>query len=368
MSAAPRVLVCGAVLGQPMGGVRRHNAELLPRAARLLAKAGGELCVLAGREPIAFELPPEARVLASDVPAGPPVARAKAEERALARALDDARAGGRPFDLVHTAHLPVPRKLAAPYTLTLHDLRALHLRSAPFIRRLFAGPVVGGAVRGAARVIAVSETVRAELIERYALTAERVAVVPNGADHLPVLPRRPGADAPLLVVGHLEPRKNAELVLAAIATDPSLPRALFCGAAKGDAAERLDARAAEFGVTARVERRSDVDDAELARLYAACAAVVLPSRLEGFCIPALEAQRAGAPLAICDAPHSALAEVAGPSAPSFAPDDAEGCARAIRAALARTTEELGRDAARANAHPWDASAERLVATWRAAVN
>jgi hypothetical protein len=48
--SAPRVLVSGVVLGQPMGGVRRHNAELLPRVARLLAERGGSLAVLEGRE------------------------------------------------------------------------------------------------------------------------------------------------------------------------------------------------------------------------------------------------------------------------------------------------------------------------------
>ena len=39
VSGAPRVLVSGVVLDQPMGGVRRHNAELLPRAAELLSLA-----------------------------------------------------------------------------------------------------------------------------------------------------------------------------------------------------------------------------------------------------------------------------------------------------------------------------------------
>ena len=66
MKGAPRVLVSGVVLGQPMGGVRRHNAELLPRAAALLSEAGGELVVMEGREPVAFELPPEVRRLQSD--------------------------------------------------------------------------------------------------------------------------------------------------------------------------------------------------------------------------------------------------------------------------------------------------------------
>ena len=42
---AARVLIAGALLGQPPGGVRRHNNELLPRAARALQERGGRLAV-----------------------------------------------------------------------------------------------------------------------------------------------------------------------------------------------------------------------------------------------------------------------------------------------------------------------------------
>jgi len=45
-----RVLVAGAVLGQPLGGVRRHNQALLPRAHALLAAEGGGVGVLVGRD------------------------------------------------------------------------------------------------------------------------------------------------------------------------------------------------------------------------------------------------------------------------------------------------------------------------------
>ena len=58
MTRAPRVLVSGVVLGQPMGGVRRHNAELLPRAARLCAAEGGAVDVLEGRSRVELDLPP----------------------------------------------------------------------------------------------------------------------------------------------------------------------------------------------------------------------------------------------------------------------------------------------------------------------
>jgi glycosyltransferase involved in cell wall biosynthesis len=361
VTRAPRVLVSGVVLGQPPGGVRRHNAELLPRAARLLLAGGGALDLLEGRTPVALELGPEVRLLPSSVPAGPPAARARLEGAALRDALREAAAEGRPYDLVHTAHLPAPRRLGTPFTLTLHDLRALHLPSAPFVRRLLAGPLIGGAVRAAARVVAVSETVRAELLARFKLAPERVAVVPNAGDHLPLLPRAAAAGAPLLCLGHVERRKNLELLLRALALDPGLPDLLLAGAPKGGEELRLAALARELGVASRVRFLGAVADEELPALYASAACAVLPSRLEGFGIGVLEAQRARVPLAVADA--GALPEIAGAGVPRFGVDDPAGCARAIRAALARPAAELAADARAAERYRWDASARRLVEVW-----
>jgi alpha-1,3-rhamnosyl/mannosyltransferase len=267
------------------------------------------------------------------------------------------RAHGRPYDLVHTAHLPSPRRLGVPFTLTLHDLRALVLEHTAFSRRFFAQHVIGKAVREATAVIVVSATVRATLEQHF--RPRRLAVVPNAGDHLDYAERLGGGA--LLHVGHLEPRKNLALLLAALHADPGLPALELAGAAKGDEEERLRARAAELGVSARVRFLGPVDDAELPGLYARCAAVVIPSRLEGFGIGVLEAQLARAPLAIANA--GALPEVAGADVPNFLPDDAAGCAHALRAALATDPATLDAHAERARRFTWDASAERLVAAW-----
>jgi len=355
------VLVSGVVLGQPMGGVRRHNAELLPRVARLLADLGGTLAMLEGAEPVAFELPASVERIATTVPARPALVRSVQEGRALRHTVQDAAARGRPFDLIHTAHLPVPRRLPLPYTITIHDLRSLELAHTPFSRRLVARTVIGDAVRNARCVFTVSETVRAALRERWDLAPERVVVVPNAADHFEPAPRAPAPDAPLLHVGHLELRKNLELVVRALAEDRDLPRLVLAGAAKHGEDERLLALAGELGVTERLTIIGPFDDADLPRLYAEAACIVLPSRLEGFGIPVLEAQRARVPLAIARA--GALVEIAGEHTPSFDPDDAAACARAIRAALATSEAELDASAVRASRFNWGRSASVWADTW-----
>ncbi|MBK7875475.1 MAG: glycosyltransferase family 4 protein [Planctomycetes bacterium] len=367
--SAPRVLVAGAVLGQPMGGVRRHNAELLPRLARLLDERGGGLAVLEGKERIPFELPAPIERLSSRVPASPPFARGVHETGALRAALAEARARGTPFDLVHTAHLPVPRALGVPLTLTIHDLRAIHGDVSTLARRFVAAHALRDAARGAQAFFTVSESTRAAIVEHLGVPRELVHVVPNAADHFEPLPRvicaghptlgssgpdARGARDALLCLGHLEPRKNLALVLHALAHDRALPRVVFAGAAKSRHAEELDTLARSLGVRERVTFAGPFEDGDLARLYATCAAVVLPSQLEGFGIVALEAQRARAPLAIARIP--ALVEVAGADVPSFAPDDPVECARALRRTLLRDSNALDLDARNAARFTWDASA------------
>jgi glycosyltransferase involved in cell wall biosynthesis len=352
-AAAPRVLVLGAVLGQPMGGVRRHNAELLPRCARLLAERGGSLAVMEGREPAAFPLPAPIERIATEVPARPLLSRWRREGAAARRLLARARASHRPFDLVHTAHLPAPGRLEVPFTITIHDLRHGDARA----KRA----VLASALRRAARVITVSEAIRDEMIERFGLEPGGVTVVPNAADHLQPLPRAPARGAPLLHVGHLERRKNLELLLRALALDPGLPPLVFAGAAKGGEEERLRALAEELGVEARTKFLGAFGDEELPRLYAGAACAVLASTIEGFGIPALEAQVAGVPLAI--ARTAALVEVAGAETPVFDPRDPADCARAIRAALAAPRASLERARERAARFRWEDSARALVDAW-----
>ena len=362
--SAPRVLLSGVVLAQPMGGVRRHNAELLPRIAHLLAEGGGSLSImtgLTGREPLPFEVP-GAELLTSSVPASPALARSLSEGVALNACLVRAREAGRPFELVHTAHLPAPSELAAPWTLTLHDLKSLADPTAAPLRRVVGRDLLLRATSSAAAVIAVSESLRAEVIEQLDVEPARVHVVPNAADHFAPLPRAPGPDAPILQVGHIEPRKNAEVVVRALALDASLPDLVLAGSERGTEGQRLRALATELGVAQRVHMPGLCDDARLAELYASAACVVFPSLREGFGIPALEAQRAHCPLAIADLP--ALVEVAGSDTPRFDPRDPRACAAALNAARAQSVSDLEQAARRAQRFSWDDSARRWIDVWR----
>ena len=348
-----------------MGGVRRHNAELLPRLANLLGERGARLSILEGSETLGFSLPDEIERVRCEVPAGPPLARALAEGRAVRATLRVAREQGEPYSLFHTAHLPVPRRLEVPLTLTIHDLRRLDPSHAAGLKRATSRFALKRAVQTAERIFCVSESVRSELATQFVLPNERVHLVSNAADHLVPLARAVTPESGLLHIGHLEPRKNLELLLRAVAHDPSLPDVTLAGAAKGDEGQRLRRIASERGLESRIRFLGPVSEAELPSLLASAACVVIPSRIEGFGIGVLEAQRAGVPLATSNI--AALREVAGEATPHFSPESPGECAQAIRAALAADSTTL--EAARANAerYSWETSARAWFDAWEAII-
>ncbi|MEZ5979228.1 MAG: glycosyltransferase [Planctomycetota bacterium] len=343
----PRVLLLANVVAQERSGVGRWASQMLPRLANELAARSGRLVLAIGRD-TRIDVPPEAEVVEADLPAGPPLLRWHREGPSIARLLEAARAARRPFDWLHTGHLPFPRRVRRTDVRTswlVHDLRQLDRELVGAGRTLVAPSLYRAALRRADLVCTVSEHVAGELRERFRRDAEacRVAVVPNGSDHLPLFPRAPSTERPyVLGVGHLEQRKNVATVLRALALDPELPSLVWVG--RGPDRGALQDLAHELRVAERVLWIESVDDADLARLYASAGACVVPSLLEGFGITAVEALRAGTPLAYASA--GALPEVVGTCGRSFAPEDPRALAAALREALSERDSADGRERAR----------------------
>jgi glycosyltransferase involved in cell wall biosynthesis len=343
---APRVLVSGLVLDGAFSGALRHNRELLPRLSSRLARHGGRLAVLEPLAGIGMDLPGVERIPSRA--RGHPVWRRRLEE---APALQEAIDTHGPFDLVHVGHLPTPRGLSIPWSWTIHDLRRA---SNPVGRRW-----IRRAVRQAKRILTVGQPVADELMERFG--AERVHVIGNGGDHFEPLVRNPLPGGPLVVLGHLDARKNHDVVFRALALDPGLPQLHVFGGGGRERREGLAARALELGVASRVHLHGPLPEVDLPRLFSEAACVVLPSRLEGFGIGLLEAARARVPIAMSDLP--AHRWVLGDEVPTFGVDDADGCVAAIRAALAETPHALAKRANEAARWTWDRAADQWFKAW-----
>ena len=195
------------------------------------------------------------------------------------------------LDLFHAPHYVVPF-LSVPFVVTIHDL--IHLQHRNPMARMYARAMIGRAVRRSRRVLTVSEAVRAQIGKTFG-HEEKVAVTPNGVDPVftPDGPRAEGRY--FLFVGNDKPHKNVDQLVKAFEKVSQAQLILA-----GGTFERFRDRAMVTGF---------VSSEELAALYRGAIALVLPSLVEGFGLPALEAMACGAPVITSNAP--ALIEITG---------------------------------------------------------
>lgn len=351
------VTVAGWLLGPPSGANRRLMALLAHLGPRL---APGERITVLHRPDFA---PPPLRGIAWQpiaIPAGPTWQRARAERRLL---------GDRLRALGATVHdhgfLPLPR-LPVPVCLLVHDVRAADGASAR--PRWLARAVLRRSCTRAAAIV-VPSAFTAQRIATLVPHAPPIAIVANGVDLPAAAPATPTVRAVpergfVLHVGHLETRKNLAVLLAALARLPAERRPeLWLAGRDAGALAGLRRTATGLGIADRVHALGVVDDQELARLYAAARAVVVPSRYEGFGLPVLEAFAHGTP--VLASACAALPEVAGDAATMLPPADPVAWATALAGlADAVAIGDSGKRRERAEVFAWDRAAATLIAVYR----
>jgi glycosyltransferase involved in cell wall biosynthesis len=234
------------------------------------------------------------------------------------------------------------------------------------------------AARWADRIVTVSETSRRELRDWFRLGDDKLRVVSEGPD--PIF--RPEAESPesdrvlrkygirpdaryLLYVGGLSPHKNLPRLIDAFARidDPSLELVLV-----GDMNDVfhthvpvLRAAIARGGLEDRVTLPGFVPDEELVHLYSRAYALVQPSLMEGFGLPAVEAMACGIPVVSSRA--GSLPEVVGKAGLFFDPKDVESITSAIGEIISDRPrrEQLARQAlGRSALFSWDRAARALL--------
>jgi glycosyltransferase involved in cell wall biosynthesis len=269
--------------------------------------------------------------------------------------------------LVHeTYYAPRPSYLArVPRVLTVYDMiHERHPENYPPLDRI--ATFKKAAILRADHIFCISENTRRDLQEIYRLPDNRISVthlghaLPTG-DAAAGLAANGGAPF-LLYVGERRGYKNFSGLLAAYASSAWL-RENFCIVCFGGGAFSQVERElmSSLGIAAQQLRQQSGSDSDLANLYCAAAALVYPSRYEGFGIPPLEAMSLDCPVVCSRA--SSIPEVVGDAGEYFDPDDPAS----IRAAIENLLQSTGRQAmlraagrARGRDFSWDRCARETL--------
>jgi glycosyltransferase involved in cell wall biosynthesis len=321
--------------------------------------------------------PPNAGVHELPVKAAAKPVRAAAELTLLPAAA--ARAG---VDLLHSLGTTSPPVTRGASVVTVLDLIYEHYPDTfPAAARLGLKALVGPGARAATRVIAISEAVKRDVVERLRVPADRVDVVYLGFGMR--REAQPTAEATLrerfglgggravLCVSAALVHKNLDRLIDAfsqLGAGFEDCRLVLAGHAGREQA-RLADLAASRGVGDRVVLTGWIDAADLEGLYGLAACCAYPSLHEGFGLPVLEAMVRGVPLACSNA--TALPEVAGDAAELFDPLDTSAIASALQRLLvdeehAARLAERGRQ--RAATFTWERCARDTLAAYERALS
>jgi len=289
-----------------------------------------------------------------------------------------------PEDVVHFPYSLLGRGLPCARVVTIHDLMWLEhpdlVDFRPLMSRVRAGFYRAGmrkALRSATRLIAVSQATADRILAVSPSSSRRVRVIHNAASPAFVAPtdlaaslRRAaeliGSDAPYyLVVGKNEPYKGHQLVLQAFAREARAGELLVL-VQRTRSGAGLSRLAQELGIADRLRWLPTLSESELVTVVQAARALLQPSLVEGFGIPALEAMAAGCPVIASDTP--ALVEVLGGAGLHAQVGDVAGLAAAMnRLRSGSLREELrARGFERARDFSWDAAAEQTLEVYREA--
>lgn len=236
--------------------------------------------------------------------------------------------------ILHIPHYAAPIRWLSKSVVMVHDL--IHLQSDEFSAphlRLYAWFVLKTVAKRAKAIITVSNYTKDCLIERFPEAADRVTVIHNGIDHNVFFPAggreiadfKKKFDLPdsfFLCVGIGKRHKNVDFVirsLSALWKNSEIDLPLVLAGTGGSIPNYVQEAIRETDVSSFVKVMPFLDESELRELYSSATALIMPSLIEGFGFPAVEAMACGTPVIVSN--RASLPEICGKAGLYFDSED-----------------------------------------------
>ena len=205
-------------------------------------------------------------------------------------------------DLLHGLGSWTPKLDKIPSVITLAFAGMLDFRKQ--WDRFYFNVLTPRSAKQARKVMAISDLARDEALRAWNIVPEKIVTIQYGAPPSQFSPLSNGVKSEtrpyFLIVGRTQPHKNALLVGEAFVllkkAHPEYPYGLLFAGAPGEDQPKLEALFSSAGLLDQVVFAGEIHVSKVHELYQRAFACLVPSVLEGFALPILEAMACGVPV------------------------------------------------------------------------
>jgi len=353
-----KILINGLQLGKTNSGVQYYTQHLFENLNRLKIKNYD------------FQLLQDTNIKSFNIN-GNRIKRILAENLALEKFLRKNQQ-----TLYHSPNYVLPFFFTSPSVLTIHDLITLdypqlcQTETVIYFRFL-----IKHSIKKAQKIIAVSNTVKKDIINHFNIPENKIEVVYHGVSPLfrkstykNVLEKYNLPEKYILFVGNIEPKKNLERLIKAFSLlreSTKLKHKLVITGKKGWKSDSVFKTVEDLGLREEIIFTGYFPEQDLPKLYSMSDLFVFPSIYEGFGIPPLEAMACETPVLASN--RGALPETTGGNCLMVDPFDIESIVNGMYRLI--TDQKLRKESIKKGKEwvkqfTWDKTARRTIEVYK----
>jgi len=262
-----------------------------------------------------------------------------------------------------------PPFVGLPLVVTVMDLGYLrfpkHFTKTIYLKLKY---WTGFSLKKAAKILAISESTKKDIVEFYKISPKKIVVAPAAIrkreikikkEEIEAVKRKYKIDKDyVLFLGTLKPSKNIEGLIEGFRFLSVEDLRLVIAGRKGWLYEKIFEKVKDLGLEGKVIFTDFVPEKEISALMAGASVFVLPSFWEGFGIPVLEAMSFGVPVAASNV--GSLPEVVGKAGILVDPYRPKEIALGIKKALENKEKLVKLGYQQIKRFSWEETAKKVV--------